>query len=931
MSHNRELAQQLEVERRSRQVAEEALRDLGRREDALARVEAEQVKAIEELAYERQRSTELQTRNSILLSETGHLAREYRSALGRPRSQSLATRAARLRVFLGSLLRQPVRRFFRPTRAFAAAREELDARRVAQQLEESGLFDPAFYLAQYPDVAAAGIDPALHYVTGGAAERRMPHPLFDTGFYLSTNPDVLRSGSNPLHHFLLSGAQEGRSPHPLFDNAYYLKTNPDVAASGMNPLVHFVRHGAVEGRRPHPGFDPAAYVRQFPEAQLGDGPLAHFARHQLEIKVTQGDALEQTEVRRRLEPWVKAAGQLPRHALVIDASILTPDRDSGSLTTLETMRMLQELGFAVTFVPADLRRDERYRRALEDAGFFVLDASELPAIDDLLRHHGSIFEVVLVARVSVACHLMERLRRHCTRAAVLFETMDLHFLRMEREAALTGSERTRKEAEATRKLELQIARSSDAVLVHSDAEQELLEREAPDALSYVVPYVLETRGKKNGFDERTDLMFLGGFRHQPNVDAVVHLVRNILPLVHGELPDVTLRIVGSDPPPEVRALEGPKVQVVGYVEDLGPSFEATRVMVAPLRYGAGYKGKVAMSLSHGVPAVLTSIAAEGMGLVDGSDVLVADEPRAFARSVVQLYRDRALWESMSRRGLEFAKERFSRDAVRPLLEQVLAASGVAPWDARARPDSIRTRSLPGTAIFPSRFMRELYRRAGATFEAEALVPHGMRFGEATRSRADRSRLVEPGVLKLLFAGRVVQFKGLDAAVDSLALLRERLDGLRVALSIVGDRSDEAYVSGLEQRIDRLGVRDQVRFAPPVAEDSLFELFQQHDILLFPSLFEPFALTLILALEAGIPTVASSAGGNVDLVRDHATGLLVPPADPRRLAEAIHELAIRPELRVALAEHGATAARSLTLDHMLDGLEVALRRGKGPRG
>ena len=301
--------------------------------------------------------------------------------------------------------------------------------------------------------------------------------------------------------------------------------------------------------------------------------------------------------------------------------------------------MLQELGFAVTFVPADLRQDARYREGLEKVGFFVLDGSELSAIDDLLRHHGSMFEVVLVARVSVACHLVAPLRRHCTRAALLFETMDLHYLRMEREAALTGSEQTRQETEAIKKLELQVARSSDAVLLHSDAEQELLKREAPDALSYVVPYVLDVRGKTNGFDPRTDLMFLGGSRHQPNVDSVDHLVRTILPLIHRELPDVTLRIVGSDPPAQVRALEGPKVQVVGYVEDLGSlPFEATRVMVAPLRYGAGYKGKVAMSLAHGVPAVLTSIAAEGMGLGVGSEVLVADDPQAFARSVVQLYR-----------------------------------------------------------------------------------------------------------------------------------------------------------------------------------------------------------------------------------------------------------------------------------------------------
>src|SRR5262249_4211555 len=148
----------------------------------------------------------------------------------------------------------------------------------------------------------------------------------------------------------------------------------------------------------------------------------------------------------RLKPWAEAAGRFPRHALVVDASILTPDRDSGSVTTLQTMRLLQELGFAVTYVPADLRADARYRKLLEDAGLFTLDRSELLTFDDLLRTHGSMFEVVLVSRVSVACHLVERLRRFCPRAAILFETMDLHYLRMDREATLTGSEQTRKEA-----------------------------------------------------------------------------------------------------------------------------------------------------------------------------------------------------------------------------------------------------------------------------------------------------------------------------------------------------------------------------------------------------------------------------------------------------------------------------------------------------
>jgi glycosyltransferase involved in cell wall biosynthesis len=228
-------------------------------------------------------------------------------------------------------------------------------------------------------------------------------------------------------------------------------------------------------------------------------------------------------------------------------------------------------------------------------------------------------------------------------------------------------------------------------------------------------------------------------------------------------------------------------------------------------------------------------------------------------------------------------------------------------------------------------MRELYRRSGAAFEREALVPHGMRFGAPDRPRADRSRLVEDGVLKLLFAGRVVRFKGVHTAMESLGLLRRRLPQLDVRLTLVGDRSDQSYVGEMERLTKDLELTASIRIEPPVPEDALFELFQRHDVLLFPSLFEPFALTLILALEAGIPTVASTAGGTVDLVRDHVSGLLVPPNDPVRLSDAVHELAVRPELRVALSAGGVEAARALTLDRMLEGLEDALQSPSSPRG
>jgi hypothetical protein len=117
------------------------------------------------------------------------------------------------------------------------------------------LFDPVWYLGKNRDVAAAGLDPLIHFREYGIAERRDPNPLFDTNWYLAQNPDVARAGISPLAHYLVSGAAEGRDPHPLFDTDWYTAHNSDVAKAGVNPLAHFLTTGAREGGVPHPSFE----------------------------------------------------------------------------------------------------------------------------------------------------------------------------------------------------------------------------------------------------------------------------------------------------------------------------------------------------------------------------------------------------------------------------------------------------------------------------------------------------------------------------------------------------------------------------------------------------------------------------------------------------------------------------------------------------
>jgi hypothetical protein len=138
------------------------------------------------------------------------------------------------------------------------------------------LFDPAFYLWKYPDVAAAGVNPLCHYLKHGAAEMRQPHPLFDPCFYLDRNPDVRRAGVNPLVHYVRHGAAEDRKPLPLFEPSHYRNSCAEAPNGGQNLLAHFLESGAVAAS-PHPLFDCEAYLDAHPDgAAQGANPLVHY-------------------------------------------------------------------------------------------------------------------------------------------------------------------------------------------------------------------------------------------------------------------------------------------------------------------------------------------------------------------------------------------------------------------------------------------------------------------------------------------------------------------------------------------------------------------------------------------------------------------------------------------------------------------------------
>ncbi len=186
----------------------------------------------------------------------------------------------------------------------------------------------------------------------------------------------------------------------------------------------------------------------------------------------------------------------------------------------------------------------------------------------------------------------------------------------------------------------------------------------------VAPYVAPA-------DERAGILFVGGFEHVPNVDAAIRLVNDVMPLVWAELGDVPVTIVGSQPPPEVLALASPLVDVAGWVEDLDPLLERSRLMVAPLRFGAGVKGKITQCLAAGLPVVTTSLGAEGLDVKDGESILIADEPAGIADRVIRVYRDAELWEGISARGQAVVAAACSPEAIERQMRQLLGEIATA--------------------------------------------------------------------------------------------------------------------------------------------------------------------------------------------------------------------------------------------------------------
>ena len=319
------------------------------------------------------------------------------------------------------------------------------------------------------------------------------------------------------------------------------------------------------------------------------------------------------------------------------------------------------------------------------AGIEVIHGPYFNSVAQCLEEPGRDFRLAILSRCSIAAQHLFIVKRLAPRAKIVFDTVDLHFKREERQAEVLEDEALRRGAALRKRQELRLALRSDLTLVVSKVEKAMLEAEFPglnvQVLSNIHPM---DEADPPPFEHRRGIVFIGGFEHPPNVDAVLYFAGEVLPRLRDRIPEAVFEVIGPDPPPAIRQLASPQIHIHGHIEDVRPIFNRARVSVAPLRFGAGVKGKVNQSMVLGVPTIITSVAAEGMHLVHEENTMIADDPERFAEALVRTWSSPELWLRLATNGRENIREHFSVETAARCVDDILEWAGLSHPQEHAR-------------------------------------------------------------------------------------------------------------------------------------------------------------------------------------------------------------------------------------------------------
>lgn len=379
------------------------------------------------------------------------------------------------------------------------------------------------------------------------------------------------------------------------------------------------------------------------------------------------DALEkQEENTGNPNPFrARERGKGKKYLLFVEHYVPTWDKDAGSKLDYQYIRLFLKKGIQVKVLGDNFKKEEPYTSILQQMGVEVLYGNKMQAeIWNWLERNRNMIDIAYLNRPHIAAKYIDFLREY-TNMKILFFGCDLHSLRLGREYEISGDEKILEEAEYWHDVEFSVMQKADMSYYPSVAEKRVIHQENPVLhVKAITAFIYDDKlDIPDNYAEREGLLFVGGFGHPPNKDAVLWFVEEILPAIHAVLPEIPFRIVGSHVPEEIQALHGKDhIEVLGFVSDerLAELYLESRVVVAPLRFGAGIKGKIVDALHNGAAIVTTSIGAEG--ITDGEQVLcIKDNAKDFADAVIRLYPDHEAIREMSVKAQACIEKHYTED------------------------------------------------------------------------------------------------------------------------------------------------------------------------------------------------------------------------------------------------------------------------------
>jgi glycosyltransferase involved in cell wall biosynthesis len=358
--------------------------------------------------------------------------------------------------------------------------------------------------------------------------------------------------------------------------------------------------------------------------------------------------------------------------LIVAPRLPEYDRASGDLRLYRIIEILARRYEVVFFSDGLWERflpeDKRYLHALESLGVRVLtEWSDLNRVCRRERFKSVVFEFYHRA---LAHQMM--ITRYQPQAVLVVDTVDVHYVRESLQAKTLLQESAWEKSEVTKADEAAVYAKVDFVwVVTEEDKRSVIALGVAANKIFIIPNIHSVDLNAPGRNQREDdsLLFIGGFAHEPNQDAIVYFCKEILPFVENQVPHVRLRIVGDKVPVAVRDLATTNIKVTGFVPDTKPFLNGSMVSVAPLRFGAGLKGKVTEALTAGIPLVSTTVGVQGLNVSSWRECVIEDNPADFAKSVVRVLREPQIWRELSRNGQEFMNQHFGYERVaRDLLE-----------------------------------------------------------------------------------------------------------------------------------------------------------------------------------------------------------------------------------------------------------------------